>query len=67
MKLVGCVVIFAFLIATSESSFEPDQRPILHGEDLKVPGDNPLEYCDSSADDILSINHADLIPNEIKP
>jgi hypothetical protein len=34
------------------------------GDDLSVPGDNPLTYCNADrADDILTITNVDLTPN----
>jgi len=33
---------------------------------LKVPGDNPLEFCQDPIDHILTITNVDLDPNPIK-
>ena len=36
-------------------------------EEFKVPGDNPLYFCDDPADNILDIEKVDLSPNPPKP
>ena len=34
------------------------------GDDLKVPGDSPLEFCKPDhSDDVLTIESVDLVPN----
>ncbi|KAL9122750.1 MAG: hypothetical protein Q9187_000689 [Circinaria calcarea] len=36
-------------------------------DDLPVPGDNPLHYCQSPTDNILAIDYVDLSPNPPSP
>ncbi|OAX82060.1 hypothetical protein ACJ72_03588 [Emergomyces africanus] len=45
--------------------FPDNQTPInsAAGEKLSVPGDNPLTYCSSPEQDILTIESVDLSPN----
>lgn len=38
------------------------------GDDLSIPGDNPLKYCkDEHGDDILKLDHVNLTPNPPTP
>lgn len=67
MKLLTSTFIFAFFFATATASFwSLFQAPIGKSEDLNVPGDNPLKYCQDPEDYILSIDKADLTPNDLK-
>ncbi|MCJ1253817.1 Phosphatidylglycerol/phosphatidylinositol transfer protein [Lignoscripta atroalba] len=36
---------------------------VIEDNDLAVPGENPLTYCQSTKDDILAIEHVNLKPN----
>ncbi|KAM0801747.1 ML domain-containing protein [Usnea florida] len=50
---------------SSFSFFDGDQQVL--DEDLKVPGQNPLQFCANSDDFILSISNVDLEPNPPMP
>ncbi|KAI9678283.1 MAG: Phosphatidylglycerol/phosphatidylinositol transfer protein [Caeruleum heppii] len=58
---------FTSLVASESLSFFGGQQT-LHGSDsqLDVPGDNPLEFCQKSKDDILVFEHVNLTPNPPK-
>ena len=59
--------LFLSSLATSSSfSFFASEQQVLD-DSLKVPGDNPLEFCDNSDDFILTINNVDLEPNPPSP
>lgn len=60
---VSCLVATAF----ARSIRAPNQDPIAISDADEVPGDNPLVYCDDPKDNILSIDHADLTPQDVKP
>lgn len=68
MKLTTTLLtLFLSSLATSSSlSFFGSEQQVLD-EDLKVPGDNPLEFCGKSDDFILTINNVDLDPNPPLP
>lgn len=68
MKLTTTLLpLFISSLATSSSlSFFGKDQQVLD-EDLKVPGDNPLEFCGKSDDFILTINNVDLEPNPPLP
>ena len=44
-----------------------DRQLVFNGDDLSVPGDNPLTYCQDPKDNILTIDYVDLSPNPPKP
>lgn len=53
-------------LATSKSLsyFGRDQAALnVDGQDLSVPGTNPLTFCRDTSDDILAIEYVDLDPN----
>lgn len=55
--------------AAFPSIFDPTQAT-LQGDttqDFPVAGDNPLNYCDNPAGNILTISSVDLDPNPPKP
>ena len=68
MKLATTILpLFISSLASSSSfSFLGSNQQILD-EDLKVPGDNPLNFCGKSDDFILTINNVDLEPNPPLP
>ncbi|CAF9904688.1 MAG: Phosphatidylglycerol/phosphatidylinositol transfer protein [Alectoria fallacina] len=68
MKLTPTLLLlFLSSFATSNSlSFFSSNQQVLD-ENHKVPGDNPLEFCDKSDDYILTINNVDLEPNPPLP
>jgi len=68
MKLTITVVLLllsSFAASKSLSLFGGDQR--LLEDDLDVPGDNPLEFCQQDDTYILTINKVDLTPNPPSP
>jgi len=68
MKLTTSLLpLFLSSLATSSSlSFFGSDQQVLD-ENLKVPGDNPLEFCDKNDDFILTIDNVDLDPNPPQP
>lgn len=52
-------------VSNTLSLFGSDQQVL--DEDLSVPGDNPLFYCQKTEDDILHIDYVDLTPNPPEP
>lgn len=52
--------------ATARSLDFFNQAPI-HSDAKSVEGENPLEYCNDPAGDILQINSVDLTPNPPLP
>ena len=56
----------ASLTTCSSFSFFGGDQQVLD-EDLKVPGQNPLEFCANSDDFILTISNVDLEPNPPLP
>ncbi|KAI9742932.1 MAG: Phosphatidylglycerol/phosphatidylinositol transfer protein [Claussenomyces sp. TS43310] len=67
MKFLGCVATLFFMgshVAAGSLSFFGTGQSTLADDDLSIPGDNPLEYCQAEhATDILLIDHVDLSPN----
>ncbi|KAL6717167.1 Phosphatidylglycerol/phosphatidylinositol transfer protein [Lecanora helva] len=55
----------AFATSNSLSFFGGDQQVL--DEDLKVPGDNPLYYCQKTDNYSLTIDKVDLTPNPPSP
>jgi len=49
---------------TAFSIFADSKQSVLADDDVQVPGDSPLEYCDADHnDDILTIKEVVLAPN----
>ena len=44
-----------------------DTQLVINSDDLSVPGDNSLTYCQDPKDNILTIEYVDLSPNPPKP
>lgn len=68
MKLTTTILpllLSSLATSTSLSFFGSDQQVL--DEDLKVPGDNPLEFCGKSDDFTLTIDSVDLKPNPPLP
>ncbi|KAE8131470.1 putative ML domain protein [Aspergillus pseudotamarii] len=53
--------------ARSVDFFKSSQSPIIQEQGKPVAGNNPLQYCDDPADDILDIKQVDLSPNPPLP
>jgi len=64
MRLIATLLplLCSTLVASESLSLFGDQAPI-GGDDLKVPGKNPLSFCADPSDYILSIDYVDLDPN----
>jgi len=56
-------IVFPSLAVCRSLSFFGNHQAVLDSDDLSVPGDNPLVYCQTPTDDILAIEHVDLDPN----
>ena len=52
-------------VSNTLSLFGSDQQVL--EEDLSVPGDNPLFYCQQTDKNILRIDYVDLTPNPPEP
>jgi hypothetical protein len=65
MKLTAVLVAAASVATTVSASWVPGQISIK--EEYKVPGDNPLYFCDDPKDNILEIENVDLSPNPPQP
>lgn len=66
MKLSTTLLTIAFssLPICSSLSFGGGDQAVLDSDtDLKVPGDNPLVYCQDPTKNILAIQRVDLDPN----
>ena len=60
------VVALAFGLAPASglSVFRGDEQSVIIQDDLDVPGESPLKYCDKERDDdIIRIQSVDLSPN----
>jgi hypothetical protein len=66
MQLTTLLLAGVAAVGVSASpSWVPDQVTVK--EEYKVPGDNPLYFCNDPADYILTIDKVDLDPNPPKP
>lgn len=46
------------------NTFRSEKQSLVRRDDLQIPGDNPLKYCDADrGDDIITIEKVDLSPN----
>lgn len=62
MRLSTAFTILSAAVAPAAASIFGDLRG--RGDDLKVPGDSPLEYCKADhPNDVLTIESVDLSPN----
>ena len=61
-------LLFSTLLAatTSASIFGKSIEVAPYDDDLKVPGENPLQHCQDPKDDILDLKSVDLDPNPPK-
>ena len=64
--ILSLLTLFLSCVALSNtlSLFGSDQQVL--DEDLSVPGDNPLFYCQHTGD-VLRIDYVDLTPNPPEP
>ncbi|EFQ99924.1 phosphatidylglycerol/phosphatidylinositol transfer protein [Nannizzia gypsea CBS 118893] len=62
------VLLSPLALAAPPSLFRDTSQVFLHtDQDLKVPGVNPLEFCDDPANNLLTIERVDLSPNPPVP
>ena len=59
-------LLFASCAASNSLSFFGADQHVLD-DDVSVPGDNPLEFCQKDNEYTLTINKVDLTPNPPKP
>ena len=67
MKLSAAILpllVSSFAASKSLSFFGSDQHVL---DDLSVPGDNPLSFCQDAKDYSLDIKYVDLTPNPPSP
>lgn len=68
MKLTSALFALLSLTPVAQSSWlDGKQVAINDGENVKVPGENPLTFCSKPDDDILTIKQVDLDPNPPVP
>lgn len=61
---VACVAALAGIASALPGWFGDAQEVVAFDDDKKVPGENPLTYCDAShPNDIIEITKVDLLPN----
>ena len=61
---VALVSLLSTQLTSARGLFGGSQEVVAQDDDLKIPGDSPLELCDKSHDDdIVSIESVDLLPN----
>jgi hypothetical protein len=65
MQLTTLLLAGLSAVSVSASPWVPGQVTIK--EEFKVPGDNPLYFCNDPADYILTIDKVELDPNPPKP
>lgn len=62
MRFSTAITILSAALAPATASVVSSKRAT--GDDLKVPGDSPLTFCDSDhSKDVLTIESVDLSPN----
>lgn len=64
MNAITLAATLAMAITASSAPLADEGRSMSVQD--KVPGDSPLVYCDDPKENILSIDRADLDPNEPK-
>jgi hypothetical protein len=61
---LACAAALAGAAVALPGWFDNDQDVVAFDDDKKVPGKNPLTYCDANhPDDIVEITNVDLLPN----
>lgn len=68
MKLTTTIVslLFSSFAASTSLPFSGSQQVVINDKE-KIPGDNPLVYCQDTKDYSLDIKYVDLTPNPPKP
>lgn len=67
MKFTASFVPLVFASLAASTSLFSSSQTILSDDDLKVPGENPLKFCQNSDSYTLTINRVDLTPNPPLP
>lgn len=66
MKFASALVAL-LSVGASAHVLGPRDQSVIAGDDLKVPGDSPLQFCDKDhSDDSVKIERVDLLPNPPK-
>lgn len=61
---VTLVSLLSAHLTSARGLFGGGQEVVTQNDDLKIPGDSPLELCDKSHDDdLVKIESVDLLPN----
>lgn len=61
---LSAVFVAAVSTASALSIFGSGDKTVVANDDLKIPGQSPLELCDQDHyDDIVKIQSVDLLPN----
>jgi hypothetical protein len=67
MRFSAVAVLAAALAPAAARSIARHDQSVLLNDDLKVPGDSPLEFCPKEhVEDIVQIESVDLLPNPPK-
>ncbi|KAH6659523.1 ML domain-containing protein [Truncatella angustata] len=65
---VACVAALAGVASARPGWFDESQEVVALDDAKKVPGENPLTYCDANhPNDIVTITNVDLSPNPPEP
>lgn len=67
MKFPAAFLPLLFASLTTSTSLFSSSQMILADEDLDVPGENPLKFCQKTDGYSLTINYVDLTPNPPLP
>ena len=67
MRLINILPLLLIGPAAASIFDSSSSQVVLSDDKKKVPGDNPLEFCDDPKDYILEIEKVDLDPNPPKP
>ena len=64
LSATACVAALSASVVSAGSGWFSSQDVIETNDAAKVPGDNPLEFCDTDhSKDIVHIEKVDLLPN----
>ncbi|KAK4112113.1 hypothetical protein N656DRAFT_732195 [Canariomyces notabilis] len=64
MRLSRALVVLAATSANALNVFRGDGQSVIAGDELDVPGQNPLKFCEADRkDDIITIENVVLTPN----
>jgi hypothetical protein len=64
MRLSRALVVLAATSANALNVFRGNGQSVIAGDELDVPGQNPLKFCEADRkDDIITIENVVLTPN----